>query len=131
MRNSLLVPNGNAPAAPMCRPSNSAFTAPGAGSRAGSRLTPGRGEQTRTNGEILADKEAGMAGHPSVALEPHFTCKELAAKWHMSETTVFKLFVAEPGVVKIGARNPLKRTKISIRVPLSVAERVHKRMQLG
>ncbi len=49
----------------------------------------------------------------------------------MSETTVFKIFVNEPGVVRIGARNPRKRTKVSIRVPLSVAERVHRRMQLA
>jgi hypothetical protein len=69
-----------------------------------------------------------MGREASPVLEPHFTCKELADKWHMSESTVFKLFVDEPGVVKLGERSTRKRTKISIRIPLSVAERVHARI---
>jgi hypothetical protein len=66
----------------------------------------------------------------SPVMEQHFKCSELAVKWHMSESTVFKMFVDEDGVIRIGSRNPKKRTKISIRIPLSVAERVYARLLL-
>lgn len=64
---------------------------------------------------------------PSPLIQRHFTCKELAELWHMSESTVFKMFVDEPGVIKIGER----RTKVSIRVPIEVAERVYGKLRAG
>jgi hypothetical protein len=71
----------------------------------------------------------GASGIASIALQEHFTCRELAEKWHMSESTVFKLFVGEAGIIKLGSRSARKRTKVSIRIPLSVAERVYKALQ--
>ena len=59
------------------------------------------------------------------SFEPHFKCKELADRWGMSVTTVTSLFADEPGVVKIGGRSSRKRTKVTLFVPLSVAQRVY------
>ena len=59
------------------------------------------------------------------AFEPHFKCRELADRWGMSVTTVTSLFADEPGVIKIGGRSSRKRTKVTLFVPLSVAQRVY------
>ena len=63
----------------------------------------------------------------SPALERHFTPKELAELWGFNENTIRRLFIDEPGVLKYGA--PCRRGKrqyISLRIPQSVAERVHR-----
>lgn len=78
---------------------------------------------TQTGLDTAPKKPMGLAG------ECHYTCSELSLLWHMSESTIFKLFVDEPDVVKLGIRSQRKRTKVSIRIPQSVAERVHKRMR--
>ena len=61
--------------------------------------------------------------------EAHFKCREIAERWGMSENTVFNLFVDEPGVVKIGNRNPKRRTRVSLFIPASVAQRVYDRIR--
>jgi len=60
--------------------------------------------------------------------EPHFTPKELAGFWKLNETTVRRLVQDEPGVLKLGKpdRRDGKRDYISLRVPRSVAMRVHR-----
>jgi hypothetical protein len=65
----------------------------------------------------------------SDALEPHFTLAELAAKWHLARSTIRDWFLDEPGVLLItrtGRRNG-KRTLTNMRIPQSVAERVHRK----
>jgi hypothetical protein len=59
------------------------------------------------------------------AFEPHFKPRQLADRWGMSVTTVTNLFADEPGVVKIGGRSARKRTKVTLYIPLSVAQRVY------
>lgn len=56
------------------------------------------------------------------AIEPHLVLQEIASRWKMSLSTIERLFEAEPGVVRIG------KTKRSLRVPLSVCERVHAKL---
>ena len=63
------------------------------------------------------------------AFENHYTVQEIAEKWHLSETVVRKLFCDEPGVLKIDApERRFKRGYCSLRIPESVAERVHARL---
>ena len=62
-----------------------------------------------------------------VAFERHYRPKDLAAVWGLDESTVRRLFQDEPGVLKIGrsGRRDGKRDYVSIRIPESVAARVH------
>ena len=62
-----------------------------------------------------------------VAFERHFTPKELAAVWALDETTIRRIFIDQAGVLKIGKaeRRDGKRDYLSLRIPQSVAQRVH------
>ena len=62
-----------------------------------------------------------------IAFEPHYRPKDLAKLWGLDESTVRRLFQDEPGVLKIGrtGRRDGKRDYVSIRIPESVALRVH------
>jgi len=71
-----------------------------------------------------------MQAHESV-FERHYTVDELAEIWGMSDDFVRRLFRDEPGVVIFVKYRPGRRTYRILRVPQSVAERVHKRMQKG
>lgn len=66
--------------------------------------------------------------HPGVSLQPHLRIQEIAKAWGISVSTALRLFQEEPGVLRLGNLKSRKRTKISLRVPLEVAERVHKRL---
>ena len=62
-----------------------------------------------------------------IVSERHYMPKELAAVWRLDETTIRRLFIDEPGVLKIGksGRRDGKRDYLSLRIPESVAQRVH------
>lgn len=66
------------------------------------------------------------------ATELHFSPAELAEKWGVSTETVRTIFREEPGVLKIG-RPPTKfrRGYFTLRIPESIAERVHRRLSEG
>lgn len=61
------------------------------------------------------------------AMERHFTPQELASLWGLDESTIRRLFIDEPGVLKIGKANRRdgKRDYITLRIPESVVNRVH------
>jgi hypothetical protein len=63
------------------------------------------------------------------AFERHFTPKQLADLWLLHESTVRRMFVDEPGVLKYGkaARRDGKRDYLTLRIPESVARRVYER----
>jgi hypothetical protein len=63
------------------------------------------------------------------AFEPHFKCVDLADRWGFSENYIFGLFVDEPDVVKPKPKTKNKRVRISLRIPLSVANRVYERLK--
>jgi hypothetical protein len=64
-----------------------------------------------------------------IALEPHYSIQEVAEIWGLCENSVRELFKNEPGVVKLERPRPRhKRRYITVRIPLSVLERVHRRM---
>lgn len=62
------------------------------------------------------------------AHELHLKPKEIAKVWGCSESTAQHMFENEPGVLKLGSRDGRRRTRVGLRVPLSVMERVHKRL---
>jgi hypothetical protein len=61
--------------------------------------------------------------------EPHFTPQELAAEWKLDPSTIRRIFIDEPGVVLFGkeGRRDGKRDYLTLRIPASVAKRVHER----
>ncbi len=61
--------------------------------------------------------------------ERHFTVDELAALWGMSDDFVRRLFLHEPGVVIFHHHRPGRRVYRTLRIPESVALRVHTRMR--
>jgi len=61
--------------------------------------------------------------------ERHYSLDELAALWNLSADTVRRLFEREPGVLVIErARSRNARRYRTLRIPESVAERVHRRL---
>lgn len=66
---------------------------------------------------------------PESVAEPHYTPESLAEKWSLSTDTVRRLFEKEPGVLVIERqRNRAARRYRTLRIPESVAIRVHRRM---
>jgi hypothetical protein len=61
-----------------------------------------------------------------VALERHYTAREIAKLWCLSEDTVRALFRDYPGVLKIAQpARCFKRSYVSIRIPESVVQKRH------
>jgi len=64
------------------------------------------------------------------ALEEHYTPEKLGKLWGLSDDTIRTMFEGEPGVLVIDRPEKMhKRRYCSIRIPASVAERVHARYQ--
>ena len=63
--------------------------------------------------------------------EKHYTASELAALWGLHGKTVRGLFKGEPGVMVLGNTKTTRYRKAytTLRIPASVAERVHRRLQ--
>jgi hypothetical protein len=62
------------------------------------------------------------------AFEQHFSVEELAELWKISDDFIRRLFVKEPGVVVFWRQRPGRRVYRTLRIPQSVALRVHRRM---
>lgn len=61
--------------------------------------------------------------------EQHYTVGEIADKWKLSPDAVRRLFERESGVLVIGDRGSrAKRRYLTLRIPGSVMERVHRRL---
>jgi hypothetical protein len=63
------------------------------------------------------------------AFERHYTPKQLADLWLLHESTIRRLFLDEPGVLKYGNSFPRsgRREYVTLRIPESVARRVYAR----
>jgi predicted transcriptional regulator len=71
--------------------------------------------------------------HNRLADEKHYSPAEIAELWGLSPTKVRRMFLDEPGVMKIGEPSQrigrrLKRRYFSLRIPASVRDRVHTRL---
>lgn len=74
--------------------------------------------------------EPGYSMETPAPAERHYTPAEIAELWQFDVETVRRLFQDEPGVVVLQA--PFKKGKRqykTIRIPQSVLERLHKRLQ--
>jgi hypothetical protein len=64
--------------------------------------------------------------------EPKFTTMQLAEKAGLHHNTIRKLFIDEPGVIRLGHHAGRKRRQyFTLRIPASVAQRVFQRMTVG
>jgi AraC-like DNA-binding protein len=80
--------------------------------------------------DSIEKKPVKSEGLPSIAFETHYSVPQIAAMWHMSEKTVRRIFEGEPGVLRWGeAETMRKRGYQSLRIPQSVVIRVHQRRQ--
>jgi hypothetical protein len=61
-------------------------------------------------------------------LQHHFTPAQLAKAWGLDETTIRRMFLDLPGVLKIGRRlsGRNKRSYITLRIPEAIAEQVYR-----
>ena len=65
------------------------------------------------------------------ALQRHFSPEELAGTWSLSIDTVRRMFESEPDVLVIEhTKNTARRRYRTLRIPESVALRVHRRMTI-
>jgi len=89
---------------------------------------------TRYGSAAMAEKIAHVfpmapANRPQPSCGPitekHYTVQELAKLWELSEKTVRKLFIDEPGVLRISGQS---HNYTTLRIPESVARAVHRRL---
>jgi hypothetical protein len=60
--------------------------------------------------------------------ELHFSPEQLGERWNLSADTVRRLFEKEPGVLVIERKRSHARRYRTLRIPESVAQRVHRRL---
>lgn len=60
--------------------------------------------------------------------ERHYAPADLAKAWGVSAETVRQIFREEPGVLRLRQPTKGKRSYVLLRIPHSVAERVHRRL---
>jgi hypothetical protein len=70
-----------------------------------------------------------MADHEGDFAERHYSIEELAKMWNMSDDFLRRLFLREAGVIVFHNQRPGRRVYRTVRVPQSVALRVHRRMR--
>ncbi len=66
-----------------------------------------------------------------VATERHYTVVELATIWQLSNDTVRNIFWGRPGVIQLSNPKPSTRRYVTMRIPESVAQEVHRQMRSG
>jgi hypothetical protein len=65
-----------------------------------------------------------------IALERHYTIKEIAEMWSVSENTIRRAFEHEVGVLSFGPdESRFKRKRKLLRIPESVLIRVHQQQR--
>jgi hypothetical protein len=73
-------------------------------------------------------RRPGLEVSAIMADEKHYTPDELAALWGVSAETIRTVFRKESGVLRLANPNEKKRTYVLMRIPESIAQRVHKRL---
>jgi hypothetical protein len=62
--------------------------------------------------------------------EEHYTPKQLGKQWGLSADYIRRRFSKEPGVLNLPNHRPGKRRYNTLRIPASVAARVHAELSL-
>jgi hypothetical protein len=63
-----------------------------------------------------------------IMAERHYSPDELASLWGVSADTVRNIFREEPGVLRFNQPKQRRHKYVMMRIPESVAKRVHKRL---
>jgi hypothetical protein len=88
--------------------------------------SPGSSYESKPIENLAAERSPAL----DPALEKHYSVMELAQLWGLSEKTIRRIFVDEPGVVKWGhEERRFKRGYMTFRIPESVVKRVHRRLR--
>jgi hypothetical protein len=77
-----------------------------------------------------AHRQSPTTSDTSPFIERHYSASELAALWNLSLDTIRRIFENEPGVLVLGEDKPKRnrRRYTTLRIPESVAARVHRRL---
>jgi hypothetical protein len=101
--------------------------------------TPGGGavrivRRVRNTAAPKADRRSALEYRHDVkeiegtSFERHYSVEQLAEMWNLSQDFVRRLFLREPGVIVFHRARPGRRVYRTIRIPESVAARVHQRL---
>jgi len=76
---------------------------------------------------------AGQRSEPNdLSVERHYSVTELASLWNLSQKTIRRMFENEPGVLQWGPQETrLKRSYVTLRIPETVALRLHRRLRIA
>ncbi len=97
-------------------------------------ITAGRGPSFSYAGKTYANRTGpfsytGGTYTNLIVDERHYAPADLAKAWGVNVETIRNIFREEPGVMKIGEKDPKhKRPYLTLRIPESVAVRVHTRL---
>jgi hypothetical protein len=75
-----------------------------------------------------ADRLAPFPAPIGIVGERHYSPEQLGETWNLSADTVRRLFEHEPGVLVIERKRSRARRYRTLRIPESVAQRVHRRL---
>jgi hypothetical protein len=89
------------------------------------------GFEVSINGRFWVSTEDVVADPVETPFERHYSAEQLAEVWNLSPDFVRRLFLREPGVVVFHRARPGRRVYRTIRIPESVAARVHRRLTHG
>lgn len=86
--------------------------------------------QSERHNTAFFETNAHSAPTASAAFERHYSVAELAKLWLFSPSTVRRIFINEPGVLKlVHEETRYKRGYTSLRIPEHIAKRVHRRLE--
>lgn len=88
-------------------------------------------DTTRESTQIEPPGEAQTPTSGSAVFEHHYSATEIGKIWNLSEDAMRRLFEKEPGVLVLGNSKPGKRRYRTLRIPESVALRVHRKLSLS
>ena len=81
---------------------------------------------------IEARLQEGDSGPVDLSREKHYSVVELAQLWNLSDKTIRRMFEKEPGVLQWGNEETrVKRGYTTLRIPETVALRVHRRLRIA
>jgi hypothetical protein len=79
---------------------------------------------------MTLSRKSVLVDAPARFAEKHYSVPEIAEMWGLSRAAVRRIFQNEPGVLTLGEPRPKfgrRRGKVTLRIPQSVLERVHRR----
>jgi transcriptional regulator GlxA family with amidase domain len=83
-------------------------------------------------GAMEARLHEGGIGAADLSRERHFSVAELAQLWNLSDKTIRRMFEKEPGVLQwSNEETRFKRGYTTLRIPETVALRVHRRLRIA